>query len=129
MLRTLSDKPHVLVVDDDLSTREVLNLLLTSEGFGVATAGDGVAALQQLRRGEHPGLILLDLMMPLMDGWQFRQEQLRDPRLADIPVIVCSASARVDQRVDGLQALAYLDKPVDPTELMALVRRCYPHLP
>lgn len=127
MLATPSDRPQVLVIDDDLSTREVLSLLLTGAGFGVAMAGDGQAALEMLQRGERPGLILLDLMMPVLDGWQFRQEQLRDPRLADIPVIICSADGRVGQRAESLRALAYLDKPVDPAELIALVRRLYPH--
>lgn len=127
MLRTPSDNSPVLVVDDDLSTREVLKLLLSNEGFSVATASDGAAALEQLRRGVHPGLILLDLMMPIMDGWQFRREQLSDPRLADIPVIVCTAAGRVGQHADGLQTLAYLNKPIDPAELIGLVRRFYPH--
>lgn len=126
MIRALSETPHVLVIEDDLSTREVLSLLLRDEGFDVATAGDGLAALERLRHGEHPDLILLDLMMPIMDGWQFRREQLCDPRLADIPVIVCSAVGRDSQRADGLQALAYLGKPVDPSELIAVVLGFYP---
>ena len=128
MFHTSSDKPHVLVVDDDFSTREVVSLLLDGEGFRVTTADDGTAALEQLRQGQRPGLILLDLMMPRMDGWQFRQAQLRDARLADIPVIVCSASRRISRGTDGLRALAHLDKPVDPAELIALVQRCYPHV-
>jgi CheY-like chemotaxis protein len=127
MLRAPSDKPQILVVEDDLSTREALNLILSAEGYRVFTADDGVAALAQLRGGERPGLILLDLMMPHMDGWQFRQEQLRDPRLADIPVIVCSAAGRAGQRAASLQALAYLDKPIDPRELIDVVRRSYPN--
>ncbi len=94
MLSAPPDKPRILVVEDDLSTREALSMLLSAEGYGVSTAADGVAALEQLRDGQRPGLILLDLMMPLMDGWQFRHEQLRDPSLANIPVIVCSASWR-----------------------------------
>lgn len=126
MCSATSDKRHILVVDDDLPTREVLRVLLRSEGFDVATAGDGAAALEQLRLGERPGLILLDLMMPVMDGWQFRREQQRDSRLVDIPVIVCSAARRTDAHAPGLHALAYLDKPVDPRELLRVVRRFYP---
>jgi CheY-like chemotaxis protein len=127
MLSAPSDKPQILVVEDDLATREALNLILSAEGYCVCTAADGVDALDQLRGGARPGLILLDLMMPLMDGWQFRQEQLRDSRLADIPVIVCSAAGRVGQRAANLHALAYLDKPVDPSVLLDLVRRSYPN--
>lgn len=121
-----SDTPHVLIVDDDLSTREIVSLLLTDEGFRVTTAGDGAAALEMLRRGERPDLILLDLMMPILDGWQFRHEQLCDPQLADIPVIICSATRRTGQNDNGLHALACLDKPVEPTELVALLRRTFP---
>ncbi|HTU16676.1 MAG TPA: response regulator [Gemmataceae bacterium] len=127
MFRTPSDKPLILVVDDDLSTREILRLLLIGEGFRVATSDDGAAALEQLRQDARPDLILLDLMMPILDGWQFRHEQLSDPRLADIPVIVCSAAARLSQRAEGLQALAHLEKPIEPEELISLVRRFYPH--
>ncbi len=127
MLSAPPDKPRILVVEDDLSTREALSMLLSAEGYGVSTAADGVAALEQLHDGQRPGLILLDLMMPLMDGWQFRNEQLRDPGLANIPVIVCSASWRAGQGGGStLQALAYLDKPVDPRELIAVVQRSYP---
>jgi CheY-like chemotaxis protein len=126
MLCAPSDKPQILVVEDDLATREALSLILSADGYHVATAADGLDALGQLRVGERPGLILLDLMMPLMDGWQFRQEQLRDPRLADIPVIVCSAAGRVGQRAANLHALAYLDKPIDPMVLLDVVRRSYP---
>jgi CheY-like chemotaxis protein len=129
MLSAPLPKPQILVVEDDLSTREALSLLLSAEGYGVSTAADGVAALDQLRGGQTPGLILLDLMMPIMDGWQFRQEQLDDPQLADIPVIVCSAAGRVGQRAASLQALAYLDKPVDPSALLDVVRRSYPRKP
>jgi CheY-like chemotaxis protein len=116
---------HVLVVDDDLLTREVLALVLGAEGYRVTTADDGRAALDQLRHGDHPDLIVLDLMMPGMDGWRFREEQLGDARLADIPVIVCSASRRLGPRAATLHATAYLDKPVEPTELVALVRRSF----
>jgi CheY-like chemotaxis protein len=126
MLSALSDKPKVLVIEDDLATREAFSLLIRVEGFQVETAPDGVAALQQLRQGERPVLILLDLMMPVMDGWQFRQEQLRDPQLADIPVVVCSAAGCLGQHAASLHALAYLEKPVDPEELLRVVRRFGP---
>jgi CheY-like chemotaxis protein len=116
----------ILVIDDDLATREALSLLLIAEGYCVQTAADGAAALRQLHHGERPALIVLDLMMPIMDGWQFRREQLGDPRLADIPVIVCSASFRIGPQAVEPHALAYLDKPIDPRELVGMVHRCYP---
>ncbi|HEY7427290.1 MAG TPA: response regulator transcription factor [Gemmataceae bacterium] len=120
-----SCNPHILVVDDDLLTREVLSLVLGAEGYRVTTADDGLAALDQLHHGEHPDLIVLDLMMPVMDGWQFREEQLGDAQLADIPVIVCSAAGRDGQHDTDLHAAAYLDKPVEPRELVALVHRSF----
>lgn len=120
------DNHRILIVEDDLATREALALFLATEGYHVSTAPDGLAALQQLRNGEHPSLIVLDLMMPVMDGWQFRSEQQADPALADIPVIVCSAGGRVSQRAASLEALAYFDKPVEPTELLAVIHRCCP---
>jgi CheY-like chemotaxis protein len=118
--------PLVLVVDDDLPTREALALILAAEGYRVRTAPDGLAALSELRDGDRPCLIVLDLMMPVMDGWQFRHEQRRDPRLADIPVIVCSAAGRVRQRAADLQAIAYFDKPLDPMDLLAAIRHYCP---
>jgi CheY-like chemotaxis protein len=118
--------PPILVVEDDLATREALHLVLTTEGYSVLTAGDGRDALEQLRNGVCPGLILLDLMMPGMDGWQFRHEQQRDSRLADIPVIVCSATLGAKYRTAELQAQAYLEKPFEPRQLLLLIREFYP---
>lgn len=122
-----SAKPHhnILVVEDDLATREALALLLGAAGYGVTTADDGRAALEQLRHDPHPDLIVLDLMMPVMDGWEFRNEQLADPQLSDIPVIVCSAAGPLHQHADSLHASAYLDKPVDPSVLVAIVQRSF----
>jgi CheY-like chemotaxis protein len=118
---------HILVVEDDLATREALALLLAAEGYQVTTAPDGLAALHQLRNGNRPALIVLDLMMPVMDGWQFRSAQRSDPELADIPVMVCSAGGRVSQRAASLEAVAYFDKPVEPAELLSTIhRRCPP---
>ena len=125
MLSAPPCKQHILIVDDDLASREALALLLAAEGYQVTTAPDGLAALDQLRNGNRPSLIVLDLMMPVMDGWQFRGEQRGDPKLADIPVIVCSAGGRVSQRAASLEAVAYFDKPVEPAELLSVIhRRC-----
>jgi CheY-like chemotaxis protein len=116
----------VLVIEDDEATREAVALLLASEGCRVATAGNGRVALEQLRKGEHPDLIVLDLMMPIMDGWQFRAEQRRDPALAGIPVLIISAAGDVRRQAASLGAIEYLDKPVDPVVLLDAIRRlCY----
>ncbi len=116
----------VLVVDDDEATREAHALALRRSGIRVVTARDGRHALEQLRlcpEEDRPCCILLDLMMPVMDGWQFRAEQRRDPRLAAVPVIVCSAQGAAEQRAGALEAACYLNKPVEVEELLAVVRR------
>jgi len=117
--------PTVLIVDDDLDTREMLEQFLQIEGFHVETAENGERALERLGGGCGACVILLDLMMPVMDGWRFRQEQARHPDLADIPVIVVSAAGR--DRIDKIQADAYLSKPIDLDELLGCVTQfCRP---
>ena len=83
----------VLVVEDDRLAREALCAILQGAGYAARGAADGAEALGALRRGALPDLILLDLMMPVLDGWQFRREQLRDPGLAGVPVVICSSPA------------------------------------
>ncbi|HET9594287.1 MAG TPA: response regulator transcription factor [Anaeromyxobacteraceae bacterium] len=82
--------PRILVVEDDADIRQVMAEALESQGYEVALAPDGAVALR-LAREDRPDLILLDLMMPRMDGWSFRRAQLADEALADIPVVVVSA--------------------------------------
>ena len=115
----------VLIVEDDLDTREMLGRFLELEGYRVETAENGKRALERLGSGVGACVILLDLMMPVMDGWQFRQEQIRDASLADIPVIVVSAAGR--ERLEKIHANAYLSKPVDLDELLGCVTQfCRP---
>jgi CheY-like chemotaxis protein len=115
----------VLIVEDDLDTREMLGRFLELEGFNVETAENGKRALERLGSGVGACVILLDLMMPVMDGWQFRQEQIRNSALAGIPVIVVSAAGR--ERLEKIQADAYLSKPVDLDELLGCVTQfCRP---
>lgn len=94
--------------------------LLTLEGFNTATVSNGREALQYLEGGQAPEVILLDLMMPVMDGWEFRRRQKADPELSQVPVIVLSA---LDQaRTAGLDPAAFLKKPLDFDRLLQLVR-------
>lgn len=109
----------VLVVDDDESLRETLCMILEDEGYGVATAANGQEALTQLRSRPPPCVILLDLMMPVMSGWDFRRQQQRDPALAAIPVVVVSAVSDSADRVAALDAAAYFQKPVDLDALLS----------
>ena len=111
----------VLIVEDDADLREMMAQLLTLEGFKAATVSNGREALQYLEGGEAPDVILLDLMMPVMDGWEFRRHQRADPELSRVPVIVLSA---LDQgRATGLDPAAFLKKPLDFDRLLDLVRQ------
>lgn len=108
----------ILIVDDDADVREMLSQFFTIEGYAVSTAQNGREALEQLHHGEQPDLILLDLMMPVMDGWQFRAEQQRDPTLASIPVVVLSAVYNARERASMLGAVDYMQKPVEFDKLI-----------
>jgi CheY-like chemotaxis protein len=111
----------VLVVEDDEGLREMMAQLLTLEGFETATVANGKEALAYLHGSSRPEVILLDLMMPVMDGWEFRRHQQADPDLAGVPVIVLSA---LDQaRAAGVDASAFLKKPLDFDRLLELVRQ------
>src|SRR5262245_24697691 len=85
--------PHgpILIVEDDADLRDMMAQLLTLEGFKTETVANGRDALEYLQKGDPPDLILLDLMMPVMDGWEFRRRQREDPALANVPVVVLSA--------------------------------------
>jgi CheY-like chemotaxis protein len=127
--RAMSTRPraHVLLVEDDEDTREVLRLILEADGSDVAVARDGLDALNridQLRQQDPsaPSVIVLDYMMPRCSGPQFRQRQLADPQIADVPVILVSAVSDLPSRAALLQPFAILQKPIDPDELTAVVR-------
>ena len=120
-----SERPvaPVLIVEDDEGVRSAFAALLASEGYRVVEAADGLEALKLLRAAEDlPCLILLDLMMPRMNGWDFRAVQRRDERLDTIPVVVVSADP-LAARATRMGAAAVLQKPADPDELLELVDR------
>ncbi len=109
---------RILIIEDDVDIRESLTQVLEMEGYDVAVACDGCQGLLEARRA-HPDVILLDLMMPVMDGWQFRSEQKRDERIAGIPVVVVSALGRRPE----LDAAAYIPKPCNVDDVLAAVGR------
>ena len=118
-------QPTVFVVEDDPDTREMIGRFLELEGFSVVFAANGKQALDRLGAGAAACVILLDLMMPVMDGWEFRRQQIRQARLAQIPVIVLSAAGR--DRIEQIKADHYLTKPLDLEELLQTVTRfCRP---
>ena len=112
----------VLVVEDDDTIRETTALLLETRGYAVRGARDGRQALAELR-GRPVDLVVLDLWMPNMDGWQFRLRQGQDPALAAIPVLVLSAVADISRRTGTLPGVSFLQKPADPQDLFAAVAR------
>ena len=118
----------VLVVDDETDLRQLTADLLSCNGYDVLQAGHGQEAIVQLR--EHiPDLVVLDLNMPVMDGWQFRAEQLRlpDGHLTAIPVLLLTGEDRPDDQVATLQAAGLIRKPFDPDELLHAIQAALPH--
>jgi len=114
-------RPVVLIVDDDVDALEALSQVLEEADYDVVRAANGLEALGQLGdRGGRCDLILLDLMMPVMNGWQFREQQAKDPELSSIPVVVITANR--DTR--GIEADETLYKPVNPDHLVEVVERC-----
>jgi CheY-like chemotaxis protein len=118
--------PHgrILVVDDDPTLREAISEALEEEGYEVSCAANGADALLQLRRGALPSVILLDLAMPVMDGWSFRRVQRDDPRLASVPTVVVSATHdAAGAALDSLRPDAFLPKPFELATLIAAIQR------
>jgi len=109
---------RVLLVDDEQDIREAVSEALLYEGYDVVTAGDGAEALRVCRQS-HPDVILLDLMMPGMNGWDFRKTQRGEAGISEIPVVVVSALGRVGT----IDATAFLPKPFSLDDLLSAVRR------
>lgn len=105
---------RILVIEDDRDIRRNMGLLLETEGYSVDLAENGQVALQFLNSvGDLPELIILDLMMPVMDGFQFREEQEKSARISNIPVIIMTADGHVEEKKIRTNATATLKKPAD----------------
>jgi CheY-like chemotaxis protein len=114
----------VMVVEDDRDVRESIAEVLEDHQYQPMGAANGKEAIDQLRAGSHkPCVILLDIMMPIMDGWQFRDLQREDPELSSIPVVVLTAHANLHEATTGMHAAACLKKPVPLKTLLATVER------
>src|SRR3984893_2598033 len=114
------NKGSILVVDDDRGAMEALSDILEYEGYRVQRAQNGLQALEYLQKMRPgPNLIILDLLMPVMDGWEFRMRQKDDPELAKVPVLVVTAIAAIA----GIDAVAVLHKPIDVDALLRTVAR------
>ena len=119
--RDATSSRSVLIVEDDADIRETLLLLLGDNGYHASACANGLDALKQLRHGLHVDLILLDLMLPVMNGWQFRVQQKADPLLASIPVVALSADTSA--QAAAIDADAYLRKPIDYDTLLSGLER------
>jgi CheY-like chemotaxis protein len=120
-------QPPVLLVDDNDDAREALAFLIEKDGCEVIQARNGRDALRRLEQGLRPCLILLDLMMPQLDGWAFRGEQRKLPGGEDVPVVIYSASPTVSEDAKQLGVAGWLQKPLDFDALLTTVRRyCAP---
>jgi CheY-like chemotaxis protein len=116
-----SSKSCILIVEDDPDFRDTLTDLLQFEGYQVANVANGEEALEHLRHSAAPCIILLDLMMPVMSGWEFREQQRQDPALAQIPVAILTGVRNSADRVAALDAVGYFQKPVNIDDLLSTV--------
>lgn len=114
----------VLVIEDESDIREDVVEILREEGYDARSAANGADALTALRSGPRPALILLDLMMPIMNGLEFRAEQLKEPALATIPVVLMSGMNNLREKAQDLKVTAYLVKPFRLEHLLRVVADC-----
>ncbi|MEW6735858.1 MAG: response regulator [Acidobacteriota bacterium] len=113
MRLTEQSQTRVLIVDDDIEVRDLLTQLLVSEGYQVNCAANGLEAFVYLRNKQHPDLILLDLRLPIMDGWEFLERRTQYPSIAAIPVMVLTGDREAKHRAAMLGVISCLTKPVD----------------
>ena len=113
----------LMIIDDDDDLRNALAFIMTSHGYEVAAFGDARAALRALENDRTPFLILLDLMMAGMSGWEFRAAQLANPRLTPIPVVILTAANTLSDGAHTLSDIEVLEKPFELDMLLTVVGR------
>jgi len=114
---------QVLIVEDDPGLREALSQVLADEGYDPLSARDGLEAVNCLKKGNRPDVILLDLSMPVVNGWEFRMFQRRDSDLAQIPVVLITAGGYTREEVAWLEPAAVFPKPIDLPSLLSVLRK------
>ncbi len=112
---------NVLIVEDDLEIREALREILMEESHSVQTAANGAEALKSLEAIQKPDLILLDMMMPIMDGYHFRMLQMKDQTISQIPTIVLSADRNFPYKMKDLGIKHFIKKPLELDRLLDLI--------
>ena len=113
----------ILIVEDDRDVAESVAEVLEISGYCTAIAANGREALDHLGTNNHPDLILLDMMMPVMNGWQFREEQRKVPALDSIPVVIVTADGDARGKANAIQAAGHVTKPVTIDRLLNEVER------
>jgi two-component system, chemotaxis family, chemotaxis protein CheY len=113
----------ILIVEDDQDAAMMMSEVLEGEGYRTVTAFNGAEALEILNESERPALILLDMTMPVMDGWGFREMQLNQPEIASIPVVTATADGDAKGKATKLAAAGWLAKPLSIDRLLAEVER------
>jgi CheY-like chemotaxis protein len=113
---------HILVVEDDGAINDMLSQIFEEEGYTVVAVDNGQSAMAYLRANPVPCMILLDIMMPVMNGFQFLGEQQAEPRLSAIPVVVLTADVRAAERARSLAVARVLNKPIHFDDLLAVVQ-------
>lgn len=116
----------ILIIDDDLDTLRLVGAMLQRQGYQIAVASNGEQGLSQAG-SQNPDLILVDVMMPDMDGYEVTRRLRNNPQTADIPILMFTAKTQLDDKVSGFESGAddYLTKPTHPAELQAHVKRCW----
>src|SRR5262249_61304881 len=116
--------PTVLVVDDDAEIRQALAELLEDEEYAVLLAANGKEALDLIGRGMRPDVILLDVMMPVMDGWHFLSARLRHPDLVEVPIIIISAGQEAEREAHKVGVFEVAKKPLHVDDLIHRIEEC-----
>jgi len=117
-------KKHILIIEDDEVILSLLKELLESENYYISTAENGEIALELLsEKKPKPDLILLDLMMPVMNGFQFMKKQSEDPEIKNIPVVVMSADSQIKEKLRDTTAVTFFRKPVKIATIIEIIER------
>lgn len=125
MTTNRSDGQYILIVEDDADLRSVEAEVLGADGFDVRTASDGIEALEAIATAGTPALILLDLRMPRLNGWDLAARLRANERLRRVPIIVVAAHLAIAEEASSLGARAWLHKPVSIDHLLSVVRRVF----
>jgi CheY-like chemotaxis protein len=128
MTTTRSDGQYILIVEDDADLRSVEAEVLGSEGFQVRTASDGLEALEAIQTTGAPALILLDLRMPRLNGWDLAARLRSNEALRRVPIVVVAAHVAIAEEAASIGARAWLHKPVSIDHLLSVVRRVFGEL-